>query len=142
MTQWKMGCGYYSLVADTSHNLTFWIWAANAAPLLKPCSVASGSERLFREPALLVKIGVGSAPEGSYCWLEGHFPFNTTWQILSRRLIITRSWRKKVAALSFKLPKSAKSLRAGPSFSQGTDQKQMLRQTHYITYKCQGLNKE
>lgn len=74
--------------------LTFWIWATSAALLLKPCSEASGSEALLREPALLLKAGVGSVPEGSYGWVEGHFPFNTTWQILSRRLIITRSYKK------------------------------------------------
>ena len=74
-----------------SRGLTFWIWATSAAPLLKLCSAASGSERLLRDPALLVNTGAGSVPGGSYCWLEGHFPFNTTWQMLSRRLIITRS---------------------------------------------------
>lgn len=78
-----------------AYGLTFWIWATNAALLLKLCSDASGSERLLREPALPVNTGVGRVPEGSYCWLEGHFPFNTTWQILSRRLIITRSYKKK-----------------------------------------------
>ena len=75
-------------------SLTFWIWATSAALPLKPCSEASGSETLLREPALLPNAGAGSAPEGSYCWLEGHFPFNTTWQMLSRRLIITRSYEK------------------------------------------------
>lgn len=81
--------------STSAYGLTFWIWATNAAPLLKLCSDASASERLLRDPALPVNSGVGSVPEGSYCWLEGHFPFNTTWQILSRRLIITRSCKKK-----------------------------------------------
>lgn len=83
-----------------SHGFTFWIWATSAAPLLKLCSAASGSERLLRDPALLVNRGAGSVPEGSYCWLEGHFPFNTTWQMLSRRLIITRSYFLKKDKIS------------------------------------------
>ena len=84
---------------EHSYSLTFCIWATNAAPLLKTCSDASGSERLLRGPAPPVNTGVGSAAEGSYCWLEGHFPFNTTWQMLSRRLIITRSYKKRTKAL-------------------------------------------
>lgn len=94
------------------YGLTFWIWATNAAPLLKLCSDVSGSEMLLREPALLVNTGVGSVPGGSYCWLEGHFPFNTTWQILSRRLIITRSYKKdqKLWGVITKLLKFTKSL--------------------------------
>lgn len=103
--------------STSAYGLTFWIWATNAAPLLKLCSDASASERLLRDPALPVNSGVGSVPEGSYCWLEGHFPFNTTWQILSRRLIITRSCKKKKkrtkalrkSTKSTKLPKFTKS---------------------------------
>lgn len=95
-----------------TQGLTFWIWATSAALPLKQCSDASGSERLLREPALLLNTGVGSVPAGSYCWLEGHFPFNTTWQILSRRLIITRSYKEdqKFWGVSTKLPKFTKSL--------------------------------
>lgn len=37
----------------------------------------------------------GRGPGESYCSLDdGHFPFRIAWQMLSRRLMITRSCRK------------------------------------------------
>lgn len=44
--------------------------------------------KLLPKPQLVVR-----EPAESYCSLdEGHFPFRTAWQILSRRLIMTRSY--------------------------------------------------
>lgn len=46
--------------------------------------------KLLAKQELLVR-----EPAESYCSLdEGHFPFRTAWQMLSRRLMMTRSYRQ------------------------------------------------
>lgn len=74
--------------------LTFCTCEINT-PLLKPGSGASDSAKLFLLPALLATAGAVSRLCVSNCWLEeGHLPFRMAWQMLSMRLMITRSCKQ------------------------------------------------
>lgn len=74
--------------------LTFCTWEINT-PLLKLGSGASDSAKLFLLPALLATAGAAIRLCVSNCWLEeGHLPFRMAWQMLSMRLMITRSCKE------------------------------------------------
>lgn len=74
--------------------LTFCTCEINT-PLLKLGSGASDSAKLFLLPALLATAGAASRLWVSNCWLEdGHLPFRMAWQMLSMRLMITRSCKQ------------------------------------------------
>lgn len=64
-------------------------------PLLKLGSGASDSAKLLLLPVLLAMAGAVSRLCASNCWLEeGHLPFRMAWQMLSMRLMITRSCKQ------------------------------------------------